>query len=44
MRKRIDRTNTELRMICSVWILTKTRGTPEERAAVNQAIHLDVVA
>lgn len=29
--------------ICSVWILTKTRGTPEEIAALNQAMHLAVV-
>jgi hypothetical protein len=27
----------------SVWILTKTRGTPEEIAALNQAMHLAVV-
>jgi len=29
--------------ICSVWILTKTRGTPEETVALNHAMHLTVV-
>ena len=27
----------------SVWTLTKTRGTPEEIAALNQVMHLAVV-
>lgn len=34
--------NTE-ETICSVWILTNTRGVPEETAAENQAIALMVM-
>ena len=30
--------------ICSVWILTKTRGIPEETEAENHVMHLVVVA
>lgn len=40
--QRMKQELTELR-VCSVWMLTKTRGAPEDAAAVNQAIHLVVV-
>lgn len=38
-----DDEDTEV-MLCSVWMLMKTSGTPDETAAVNHAIALTVVA
>lgn len=35
--------NNTKRLICSVWILTKTMGIPPETAAENQAIVLTIV-